>query len=354
MAVRTKTKKLVLPTVSIAAAGTTQGTATAMGNDAFVTVTAADGTKGVKLPEPTVGRICTVYNEHASSRLKVYPHSGGDINDGTTDAALLIDGKTIVLFQLMDANTWAAIEVNRITSPTLVTPLLDDGDAGLTLTSANQTSATATATFPDLGDAADTVVMADTTQTLTAKTLTNPTVNAASGTVVVPTSASPAQTVEGSVVWDSDDDLLTVGDGSARKTMVDLAGTQTLTNKTMTSPTLNTPVIKQTHEAHTAGDTLTAAESGSVHTNTGAGGAITIVLPVATVGQYFDFHVGAAQELRLDPNGTETIALPSSGVQGAAGKYLTADAVGEWVSLKCVIAGTWTPQGYAGTWTAEA
>jgi hypothetical protein len=51
---------------------------------------------------------------------------------------------------------------------------IDDGDAGLTLASADQTNASATATFPDIGDAADTVVMADTAQTLTLKTLTAP------------------------------------------------------------------------------------------------------------------------------------------------------------------------------------
>ena len=39
-----------------------------------------------------------------------------------------------------------------------------------------------------------------------------------SGALVVPLSASPAQTADGSVVWDSDDDLITVGDGSSRKT----------------------------------------------------------------------------------------------------------------------------------------
>lgn len=64
-----------------------------------------------------------------------------------------------------------------------------------------------------------------------------------SGTLVVPTSTSPAQTTDGSVVWDSSNDLLTVGTGAARKTMVDTDGTQTLTNKTLTSPTLTTPSI---------------------------------------------------------------------------------------------------------------
>lgn len=113
-------------------------------------------------------------------------------------------------------------------------------------------------------------------------------------------------------------------------------------------------IAPRTVEAHTAGDTLTAAETGSVHTNTGASGAITIALPAATVGLEFIFYVGAAQELRIDPNGTETISLPSTGVAGAAGKYLVADAIGETVWLVCAKAGTWSVYGFTGTWTAEA
>lgn len=107
-------------------------------------------------------------------------------------------------------------------------------------------------------------------------------------------------------------------------------------------------------EAHTANDTLTASESGTAHTNTGASGTITLVLPPATVGLRFVFAVGAAQQLRIDPNGTETISLPSTGVAGAAGKYLVADAIGETVDLACLIAGSWQVLGYTGTWTAEA
>ena len=107
-------------------------------------------------------------------------------------------------------------------------------------------------------------------------------------------------------------------------------------------------------EAHTAADTLTVAESGSGHTNTGASGAVTLTLPAATVGLEYYFMVGAAQELRLDPDGTETISLPSSGVAGAAGKYLTANAAGESVHIVCMVAGSWAVFGFTGTWTAEA
>jgi len=107
-------------------------------------------------------------------------------------------------------------------------------------------------------------------------------------------------------------------------------------------------------EAHTANDTLTTTETGTCHSNAGASGTITLALPAATVGMRFLFYVGAAQQLRIDPNGTETISLPSTGVAGAAGKYLVADAIGETVDLFCPVAGTWAVLGYTGTWTAEA
>lgn len=109
----------------------------------------------------------------------------------------------------------------------------------------------------------------------------------------------------------------------------------------------------RTVEAHTAGDTLTVTESGSAHTTAGASGTVTFVMPAAVVGLEYFFKVGAAFELRIDPNGSETIALPSTGVQGAAGKYLTANAAGETVHILCSTAGAWDVYGFTGTWTAE-
>lgn len=101
-------------------------------------------------------------------------------------------------------------------------------------------------------------------------------------------------------------------------------------------------------EAHTASDALTLAESGSVHTNTGAGGAITLTLPPAVLGAEFFFQVGAAQNLIIEGDAAETISLPSNGVAQA---NITANAVGETVHLVCCIAGTWGVMGYTGTWT---
>lgn len=105
-------------------------------------------------------------------------------------------------------------------------------------------------------------------------------------------------------------------------------------------------------EAHTADDTLLSSESGTTHTNAGASGAVVLTLPAATVGLNFHFVVRAVQELRIDPNGTETISLPSTGAPSAAGAYLTANAIGESLTIFCDTAGTWAVRNYTGTWTA--
>ena len=104
----------------------------------------------------------------------------------------------------------------------------------------------------------------------------------------------------------------------------------------------------------TSAYTVLEADSGRTFSTAGASGAVTFSMPAAVPGLRYRFRVGAAQELRIDPNGTETISLPSTGVPGAAGKYLTADAAGETVAIECVVAGTWSVFGYTGTWTAEA
>lgn len=108
-------------------------------------------------------------------------------------------------------------------------------------------------------------------------------------------------------------------------------------------------------EIKTANYTVVAGtDNGKTFTTEGASGAVTFALPAATIGQWYRFTVMAAQELRLDPNGTETVALPSTGAQSAAGKYISADAAGEGVEIQCVKAGQWVVNRYIGTWTAEA
>jgi hypothetical protein len=108
----------------------------------------------------------------------------------------------------------------------------------------------------------------------------------------------------------------------------------------------------RTVSAKTADYTVLTTDIGTTFTNEGASGAVTFALPPATVGLWFRFKSKAAQELRVDPNGTETIALPSSGAQQAAGAYLTFNADGEGIEIECVKAGVWEVNWYTGTVTA--
>lgn len=109
---------------------------------------------------------------------------------------------------------------------------------------------------------------------------------------------------------------------------------------------VSTTVVK------TADYTVTVGDSGRTFTNTGASGAVTFSLPAAVAGLRYRFRVGVAQQLRIDPNGSETISLPSTGAPSAGGAYIVADAVGESVDIQCVEAGSWTVFGFTGTWTA--
>ena len=109
--------------------------------------------------------------------------------------------------------------------------------------------------------------------------------------------------------------------------------------------------VKNTVEAHTSDDTLTAAESGSVHSNLGTTGTIMLMLPAsAPAGTVFTFAVQTAQELRIDP-GAATIRDDSG---QTANKYKTADAIGECLTLIADDNGDWATIAKNGTWAEEA
>lgn len=93
---------------TVAAAGSSQATATEL-ISRYTQVTGGDGTVGVRLSLAN-SFPCEfyVYNTHATGGVSVYPHVGGDINDGSTNAAVVIEGKTLGVFVCMDGTTWAA------------------------------------------------------------------------------------------------------------------------------------------------------------------------------------------------------------------------------------------------------
>ncbi|MHC4790335.1 MAG: hypothetical protein ACYS8Y_02685 [Planctomycetota bacterium] len=109
--------------------------------------------------------------------------------------------------------------------------------------------------------------------------------------------------------------------------------------------------IKKNIEAHTSDDTLTAAESGSVHTNLAATGTVTLTLPASgPEGTVFSFAVQAAQELRVNP-GVATIRDDSG---QTADKYKSANAIGASLTIVADSNGDWATIAKNGTWTEES
>ena len=110
---------------------------------------------------------------------------------------------------------------------------------------AAEPTVSATVTIPDVVDGADTFVVADTAQTLLNKTLTAPVMteaNISASNLVIPKLSDPAVSrAQGSLILDSDSNLVTVGDTDnfgSYKVLVDETSSQTMQNKNLSSPSI--------------------------------------------------------------------------------------------------------------------
>jgi hypothetical protein len=118
----------------------------------------------------------------------------------------------------------------------------------------------------------------------------------AAASLVLPTAAVPAQTAEGSVVWNSNDDLLTVGTGAARKTMVDTDSNQSLSTKTLTTPTIaDLSNATHTHLNAAGGGTLSRiGQAGRVAVNEISIASNIVEAETVTIGaDVYEFEVVA-------------------------------------------------------------
>jgi len=103
-------------------------------------------------------------------------------------------------------------------------------------------------------------------------------------------------------------------------------------------------------EHHTSSDTLATTETGSVHTNLGAGAAVKLTLPQdAAAGCLFWFAVMVAQQLQIDAGAAGAIYI--GGSKQADDAYIWADAIGESVMLVCDGSSDWISLFATGTWT---
>jgi hypothetical protein len=156
------------------------------------------------------------------------------------------------------------------------------------------------------------------------------TLNATDGTVLLPAAASPAQTADGSVVWDSDDNLLTVGDGSSRKVMVDTTSTQTLTNKTLTSPVISTISNTGTLTLPTSTDTIVGRATTDTLTNK------TLTSPAISGGTINNAVIGgstpAAGTFTTVADSIGNVRLVPQNAQGSSYVLVAADS-GKHISI---------------------
>lgn len=203
--------------------------------------------------------------------------------------------------------------VNKtLTSPVLTTPKIADGDAGLTVTSANQTNAGATATVPDIGDAADEFVMKDTTQTLTNKTLTAPTLAtpkiADGGTGLTITSADQTHASATATVPNFT---------GAAEEFVMKGMAQTLTSKTLTAPIMTSPDITLSAASHDYDEAavdwlLSAAEAKNLILRaTNADGAVNAIVPDTANKPYMVVN-GTGQVLTIKTAAGTGIAIANA------------------------------------------
>ena len=103
----TTTGGLYIKTATVAATGSTQSDAASI-SDGLTLVTAADATKGVKLPAAIAGRTVIIKNG-ANAVLKVWPASGDGINAITVDSNYVLAAFTSSLLVAYDSTTWYSV-----------------------------------------------------------------------------------------------------------------------------------------------------------------------------------------------------------------------------------------------------
>lgn len=96
-------------TSNVSAAGTTQGTATALTRTVnFVTSVTASSAEGVSLPAAAAGLNVTVINT-TSTNLNVYPASGDAVNDLGSNNPYVIPAKGSMQFNALDTTAWRSL-----------------------------------------------------------------------------------------------------------------------------------------------------------------------------------------------------------------------------------------------------
>lgn len=97
---------------------------------------------------------------------------------------------------------------------------------------------------------------------------------------------------------------------------------------------------------------LTIAQSGCTFSNAGASASVAALLPAAKKGMKYTFLVQVAQQFRVDTT-SDFLPVPSTGILGAAGKYIYSDSIGASVTIECSVDTFWNVVAFSGPWWIE-
>ena len=103
---------LTLSSADISAAGTTQGTATALTKTqsritSITSITAASA-EAVVLPAAATGMMIIVYNDDAADTLKIFPAAGATIDGNALNASIDLGIQSVLKFHAISSTVWLA------------------------------------------------------------------------------------------------------------------------------------------------------------------------------------------------------------------------------------------------------
>lgn len=95
--------------VAITAAGTTSANATGCDAQNTIFIMTASGSDGVRMSASTPLLTPIVVANTAAGNGKVYPHTGGAVNGGSTDAGETCNATTVQIWWRVSSTAWIAV-----------------------------------------------------------------------------------------------------------------------------------------------------------------------------------------------------------------------------------------------------
>lgn len=95
--------------VAITAAGTTGADATACDAQNDVFLMTASGSDGIRMSSSAPLLTPFIVANNAAGNGKVYPHTGGTVNAGSTDAGETCNGTTVQIWFRVSSTAWVAV-----------------------------------------------------------------------------------------------------------------------------------------------------------------------------------------------------------------------------------------------------